>query len=429
MDQKYIESTLELMDFIQDSPSCYHVVANAAAMLENAGAIRLDEKNAFDIKAGNCYFVVRNSSSLIAFRMPEEKPTGYSIVAAHTDSPSFKLKENPEISSGEAYTTLNVEAYGGMLMAPWFDRPLSIAGRAFVKEDDGRISERLVNFDKDLCQIVNLCIHQNREANKGYEYKVQKDMLPVIAGGKHQGAVKTLVAELLEVDEEQVLDTELFLYNRMNGSIWGLDDEFFSSPKIDDLQCAFSALKAFINCEDSSSSKIQMVALFDNEEVGSSTKQGANSDFLRQLTHRIGCAMDWSFDERCAIQAGSFMLSADNGHSLHPNYPEKCDPTNKPLINGGVLIKYAGNQKYTTDAYSGSFLKSILKDAGVPYQVFFNNSNVTGGSTLGNISTTQFSIPTVDIGAAQLAMHSPYETAGTMDTFNLTEGMKAFYKA
>ena len=429
MDQKYIESTLELMDFIQDSPSCYHVVANAAAMLENAGAIRLDEKNAFDIKAGNCYFVVRNSSSLIAFRMPEEKPTGYSIVAAHTDSPSFKLKENPEISSGEAYTTLNVEAYGGMLMAPWFDRPLSIAGRAFVKEDDGRISERLVNFDKDLCQIVNLCIHQNREANKGYEYKVQKDMLPVIAGGKHQGAVKTLVAELLEVDEEQVLDTELFLYNRMNGSIWGLDDEFFSSPKIDDLQCAFSALKAFINCEDSSSSKIQMVALFDNEEVGSSTKQGANSDFLRQLTHRIGCAMDWSFDERCAIQAGSFMLSADNGHSLHPNYPEKCDPTNKPLINGGVLIKYAGNQKYTTDAHSGSFLKSILKDAGVPYQVFFNNSNVTGGSTLGNISTPQFSIPTVDIGAAQLAMHSPYETAGTMDTFNLTEGMKAFYKA
>ena len=413
MDQKYIESTLELMDFIQDSPSCYHVVANAAAMLENAGAIRLDEKNAFDIKAGNCYFVVRNSSSLIAFRMPEEKPTGYSIVAAHTDSPSFKLKENPEISSGEAYTTLNVEAYGGMLMAPWFDRPLSIAGRAFVKDDDGRFSERLVNFDKDLCQIVNLCIHQNREANKGYEYKVQKDMLPVIAGGKHQGAVKTLVAELLEVDEEQVLDTELFLYNRMNGSIWGLDDEFFSSPKIDDLQCAFSALKAFINCEDSASSKIQMVALFDNEEVGSSTKQGANSDFLRQLTHRIGCAMDWSFDERCAIQAGSFMLSADNGHSLHPNYPEKCDPTNKPLINGGVLIKYAGNQKYTTDAYSGSFLKSILKDAGVPYQVFFNNSNVTGGSTLGNISTTQFSIPTVDIGAAQLAMHSPYETAGT----------------
>lgn len=429
MDQKYIESTLELMDFIQDSPSCFHVAANAATMLGNAGATRLDEKGTFRLEAGNCYFVMRNSSSLIAFRMPEGKPSGYSIVAAHTDSPSFKLKENPEISTGDAYTTLNVEAYGGMLMAPWFDRPLSLAGRAFVKENDGRISERLVSFDKDLCQIVNLCIHQNREANKGCEYKVQKDMLPVLALGKQTGAVRSLVAELLEVNEESILDTELYLTNRMGGSIWGLDDEFFSCPKIDDLQCAFSALKAFVTAEDSVTSKIQMVALFDNEEVGSSSKQGADSDFLRQVTHRIGCAMGWDFDFRCALEAGSFMLSADNGHAMHPNYPEKCDPTNKPVINGGVLIKYAGNQKYTTDAYSGSYLKSILRDAGIPYQVFFNNSTVTGGSTLGNISATQFSIPTVDIGAAQLAMHSPYETAGTMDTFNLTEGMKAFFRA
>jgi len=429
MDQKYIESTLELMDFIQDSPSCFHVAANAATMLENAGATRLDEKGTFRLEAGNCYFVMRNSSSLIAFRMPEGKPTGYSIVAAHTDSPSFKLKENPEISTGDAYTTLNVEGYGGMLMAPWFDRPLSIAGRAFVKENDGRISEKLVSFDKDLCQIVNLCIHQNREANKGFEYKIQKDLLPVLAMGKQTGAIRSLVAELLEADEESILDTELFLTNRMGGSIWGLDDEFFSCPKIDDLQCAFSALKAFVTCGDSVSSKIQMVALFDNEEVGSSSKQGADSDFLRQITHRIGCAMGWDFDFRCALEAGSFMVSADNGHAMHPNYPEKCDPTNRPLINGGVMIKYAGNQKYTTDAYSGSYLKSILKDAGIPYQVFFNNSSVSGGSTLGNISTTQFSIPSVDIGAAMLAMHSPYETAGTMDTFNLTEGMKAFYKA
>ncbi len=428
MDQKYIESTLELTDFIQDSPSCYHVVANAAAMLEDAGAIRLDEKNTFSLEAGNCYFVTRNGSALIAFRMPQEAAAGYSIVSAHTDSPSFKLKENPEIRNGGTYTTLNVEAYGGMLMAPWFDRPLSIAGRAFVKENDGSISQRLVNFDRDLCQIVNLCIHQNREANKGYEYKVQKDMLPIISLGSEH-TIRELVSDALEIDEENLLDTELFLYNRTAPSIWGVEEEFFSSPKIDDLQCAFCALKAFIDCEDSASSKIQMIALFDNEEVGSSTKQGADSDFLRQVIHRIGCALDWDFDKRCSIQASSFMLSADNGHSMHPNYQEKCDPTNKPLINGGVLIKYAGNQKYTTDAYSASYLKGILKDAGVPYQLFFNNSNVTGGSTLGNISTTQFSIPTVDIGAAQLAMHSPYETAGTKDTLNLTEGMKAFFKA
>ena len=364
---------------------------------------------------------------MIAFRLPQTEATGFSIVSAHTDSPSFKLKSNPEISSN-TFTTLNVEGYGGMLMAPWFDRPLSVAGRAFIKSESGSVGQKLVNFDKDLCQIVNLCIHQNREANKGFEYNVQKDLLPIVGLGE-MSSIKEMVAELLDVDFASVLDTELFLYNRMHGSIWGANDEFFSSPKIDDLQCAFSALKAFVTTEDSDSSRIQMVALFDNEEVGSSTKQGADSDFLRQTVHRIGCAMGWDFDRVCALQASSFMLSADNGHSFHPNYPEKCDPTNRPVVNGGVMIKYAGNQKYTTDAYSASVLKSILTDAGIPFQVFFNNSNVTGGSTLGNISTTQFSIPTVDIGAAQLAMHSPYETAGTMDTFNLTEGMKAFYKA
>lgn len=428
MEQKYIESTLELMDFIQDSPSCFHVVENARTMLENAGAVCLDEKKTYSLEAGSSYFVTRNGSAIIAFRLPQTEAGGYSIVSAHTDSPSFKLKENPELSNGGTYTTLNVEGYGGMLMAPWFDRPLSIAGRAFVKAKDGSVQQRLVNFDKDLCQIVNLCIHQNRDVNKSHEYKIQKELLPIISLGE-MPKIKEMVADILDIDVLSVLDTELFLYNRMHGSIWGVGDEFFSAPKIDDLQCAFSALKAFVTAEDSCSSKIQMVALFDNEETGSMSRQGADSDFLRQTIHRIGCAMGWDYDKRCALQASSFMLSADNGHSFHPNYPEKCDPTNKPLINGGVMIKYAANQKYTTDAFSASVLKSILTDAGIPFQVFFNNSDVTGGSTLGNISTSQFSIPTVDIGAAQLAMHSPYETAGTQDTLNLTEGMRAFYKA
>ena len=427
MDQKYIESTLELMDFIQDSPSCFHVVENARTMLENAGAVCLDEKKTYSLEAGSSYFVTRNGSAIIAFRLPQTEASGYSIVSAHTDSPSFKLKENPELSNGGTYTTLNVEGYGGMLMAPWFDRPLSIAGRAFVKAKDGSVQQRLVNFDKDLCQIVNLCIHQNRDVNKSHEYKIQKELLPIIGLGE-MPKIKEMVADILDFDVLSVLDTELFLYNRMHGSIWGVGDEFFSAPKIDDLQCAFSALKAFVTAEDSCSSKIQMVALFDNEETGSMSRQGADSDFLRQTIHRIGCAMGWDYDKRCALQASSFMLSADNGHSFHPNYPEKCDPTNKPLINGGVMIKYAANQKYTTDAFSASVLKSILTDAGIPFQVFFNNSDVTGGSTLGNISTSQFSIPTVDIGAAQLAMHSPYETAGTQDTLNLTEGMRAFYR-
>lgn len=442
MDQKYVESTLELIDFINDSPSCYHVVSNVAAILENAGCIKLEEGKRFSLESGCSYYVTRNSSAIIAFRIPSSsesissdaveptniEPAGFSIVAAHTDSPSFKVKANPELPLGDAYTTINVEGYGGMLMAPWFDRPLSLAGRAFIKQNDGLIVEKLVDFDKDLCQIVNLCIHQNREANKGYEYKIQKDMLPLLACGSKTGAIKSLVAELLEVEESSVVDTELFLYNRIRGSIWGLEDEFFSAPKIDDLQCAYTALKAFVNAQDSKSSKIQMVALFDNEEVGSCTKQGADGDFLVQTITRIGCALGLDYEAQCIAKAKSFMVSADNGHSIHPNYPEKCDPSNKPVMNKGLMIKYAGNQKYTTDAFSGAYLKNILEEAQIPYQVFFNNSNVPGGGTLGNISGSQFSIPCVDVGAAQLAMHSPYETGGTEDTYNLTESFKAFFE-
>ena len=434
MDQKYVESTLELIDFINDSPSCYHVVANLAAILENAGCIKLEEGSRFKLQPGYSYYVTRNSSALIAFRIPASdsessvEPAGFSIVAAHTDSPSFKVKANPELPLGEAYTTINVESYGGMLMAPWFDRPLSLAGRAFIRTNDGLIVEKLVDFDKDLCQIVNLCIHQNREANKGYEYKIQKDMLPILACGNKVGAIKSLVAELLDVEEEAVVDTELFLYNRMRGSIWGLEDEFYSAPKIDDLQCAYTAIKAFVTAQDSKSSHLQMVALFDNEEVGSGTKQGADSDFLTQTISRIGGALGWDYESQCIAKSKSFMVSADNGHSIHPNYPEKCDPSNKPVMNKGLMIKYAGNQKYTTDAYSGAYLKNILEQAQLPYQLFFNNSNVPGGGTLGNISGSQFSISSVDVGAAQLAMHSPYETGGTQDTYNLTESFKAFFE-
>lgn len=421
MEQKYIESTLELMDFISDSPSCYHVVKNVEDILSNAGFIALDEKKPYKIEKGKAYFVSRNSSALIAFRVPKDDIQGYSIVASHTDSPSFKVKENPEITTADAFTTLNVEAYGGMLMAPWFDRPLSVAGRVFVKTAKG-VEQRLVNIDKDFCQIVNLCIHQNREANKGYEYNAQKDLLPIFANSSEKGGLKALIAKTLDVDESKLLDYELFLYNRMSGSIWGLNDEFFSAPKIDDLMCAYSSVKALISAK--SGDKIQMISLFDNEEVGSGTRQGACSDFMSQTVGRISEALKFNYQIQCALQANSFMVSADNGHSLHPNYPEKCDPTNKPVINGGIMIKYAGNQKYTTDGFSGSQLKMLLEKNKIPFQVFFNNSNVSGGSTLGNLSQSQFSVPTVDIGAAQLAMHSPYETAGTKDTFFMTEAMR-----
>lgn len=427
MEQEFIESTLELLDFIADSPTAFHAVKSAQVMLEEAGFIRLDEKKAYVLEAGCSYYVMRNSSSLIAFSIPSSAPDGFSIISAHTDSPCFKIKENPEISVSEAYTTLNVEGYGGMIMAPWFDRPLSIAGRAFVKTEDG-IRERLVDMERHLCTIVNLCVHQNREINNGYRYNIQKDLLPILAEGNKKGALKALVASSLEVPEEDVLETELFLYSREEGRIWGLDNEFFSSPRIDDLQCAFCAVKAITEADFSKSSRIRMICLFDNEEVGSSSKQGANGDFLFQSFRRICAGLNMDEQQQYAVQASSFMLSADNGHSFHPNYPEKCDVTNKPLMNKGIMIKYSGNQKYTTDGFSAAFLKNLFQEASVPYQVFFNNSSVTGGSTLGNISQAHLSLPTADIGTAMLAMHSPYETAGVRDTLYLEKGMKAFFE-
>lgn len=426
MDQKFIESTLELMDFIADSPSSFHAVATSCSMLDNAGFEKLEETKEWKLKAGKDYYVVRNGSAVIAFRLPASEATGCSIVSAHTDSPVFKVKENPEIVADGKYTVLNVEAYGGMLMAPWFDRPLSVAGRAFTRNP---LTQVLVDIDKDLCLIPSLCIHQNRDANKGYEYKVQRDLLPLIAEGAKKGVLAELVAKQLDVEVSDISDAELFLYNRTPARIWGADNEFFSSPRIDDLMCAFCALKALLNSQESASSKIRIVALFDNEEVGSTTRQGAAGDFLANVFARIADSLGWSFQKQCTVKAGSFMISADNGHSFHPNRPDVCDVVNRPVMNGGVLIKYAGNQKYTTDAYSAAFLRELLDGAGVPCQVYHNNSNFAGGSTLGNISQTQFSIPTVDIGAAQLAMHSPYETAGTCDTFYLTQGMTAFMQA
>ena len=421
------------MDFIADSPSSFHAAASACRMLECAGFRALDEKDVWKLEKGSSYYVVRNSSSLVAFTVPDCKPediSGLSVISAHTDSPCFKIKENPEINACDRYTTLNVEAYGGMIMSAWLDRVLSVAGRAFVKtkDKDGKpcVQERLVSIDRDLCLIPNLCVHMNRDVNKGYEYKVQKDMLPLIAQGFEKGSLNALVARVLDVEESDIVSSELFLCNRDSGKIWGLDNEFFSSPRIDDLMCAFCAVKAISEASPSASDKIRIVALFDNEEVGSSTKQGALSDFLNSTLGRISEALKLSYQKQCTLRANGMMLSADNGHSFHPGRGEVNDPVNRPVMNGGVLIKYAGNQKYTTDAQSAAFLKVLLEENGIPYQVYHNNSNYPGGSTLGNLSQRQFSLPCADIGAAQLAMHSPYETAGTEDTLHLTRLMTAF---
>ncbi|MCR5272665.1 MAG: M18 family aminopeptidase [Lachnospiraceae bacterium] len=424
MKKKEKETAKELLDFIKRSPSAFHAVANIKEMLNTAGFEELCEEQSWKIKAGGRYFTTRNDSSVIAFAIPEEEFTNFQIVAAHSDSPSFKVKENAEMFIDGNYVELNVEKYGGMICAPWFDRPLSLAGRAMVKTEKG-IESRLVNFDRDFCMIPNVAIHMNRQINEGYKYSPQKDMIPLIGGESAKGKFEQVVADELKVKKEDILSKDLFLYNRMEGSFWGVDEEFISAPKLDDLQCAFSGMKALLSAENPKS--ILVCAVFDNEEVGSLTKQGADSTLLYDVLRRITNALGKTEEEYMMAVAGSFMLSADNAHAVHPHHMDKADPTNRPHMNKGIVIKYNANQKYTTDAVSAAVLKEILDRAEIPHQSYVNNSDIAGGSTLGNISNAHVSLNTVDIGLAQLAMHSPYETAGALDTDHMIRGIKAFY--
>lgn len=413
----------DLIGFIKRSPSPYHVVKHLGQMLDQAGFTKLHEGADFHLEKGGSYYVCRNASALIAFRIPQAGK-GFSIVSAHTDSPSFRVKDNPEMRK-DGYITLNVEGYGGMLLAPWFDRPLSLAGRAFV-EEDGKVVSRLVDFDRDLLLIPSLAIHMNRNANHGIDYQIQKELMPLIGQDDEAFTLRSLLAKELGVRPEELLESDLFLYNRDEGRLWGLEDAYFSAPRIDDLECAYSAVTSLISSRPANT--IAVAALFDNEEVGSGTKQGALGDFLKETLERISLSLGWSREEALKMQARSFMLSADNGHAVHPNYPELADPTNRPKLGGGVLIKFAANQKYTSDAHSASCFEHLLRQQGIPFQVFFNNSNISGGSTLGNLSTRHYSLPTVDIGVAQLGMHSPYETASCEDAYFLAKAMNSFYE-
>ncbi len=420
-DREYTES---LISFIGKSPSSFHAVRNLEEELTDNGFIALDEKRRWSIERGKSYFVTRNGSALIAFRIPEGKPEGFSIIASHTDSPSFKVKVNPEIVSSGLYTTLNAEGYGGMLIAPWFDRPLSIAGRVFIRNGNGYES-RLVDFARPFVMIPSLAIHMDRKVNEGHGYSIQKELTPLFAEGIEKGRFMRALAEAAGTDEKNLLEYDLHLYPRMDGTIWGLDNEFFSAPKIDDLMCAYSSIQGLINAKNGKN--ISIAALFDNEETGSGTKQGALSDFMKSAIKRICLSLGINEEEKAMLLASSHLISADNCHALHPCYAEKCDVTNKPRVNGGVAIKFSAAQKYTTDAESASFLRCLLEDNGIPYQYFVNNSDIPGGSTLGNLSQQEVSIPSVDIGAAQLAMHSPYETAGVKDVKPLIDLGKVFF--
>ena len=422
------KDALDLLQFIEESPSVYHVIDNMKKRLEAAGLEELDERQAWKPAEGKGYFVIRNGSSLIAFKMPKKAPKGFHLVASHSDSPTFKLKEKPEMMVEDKYVKLNTEKYGGGILNTWLDRPLSVAGRVVVKDDAGNVTVKLVNIDKDLLVIPNLSIHMNRDVNKGIELNPQVDMLPLMSLSNAKDGKDSLmkaVAEAAGVSREEILGQDLYLYIREAGRLTGMEQEFILSPKLDDLQSVYASMAAFCNVDPAE--YISVLAVFDNEEVGSGTMQGANSTLLEDVLKRIGESLGLSNGEYLQLVADSFLISADNAHAVHPNHPEKVDPTNRNYIGGGLVIKYHGSQKYTTDAVSGARMKLYCQKAEVPFQTFFNRSDLVGGSTLGNISTSHVSLSSVDVGLPQLAMHSAVEMAGTADTTYARKAFEAFY--
>ena len=405
-----------LLKFLDNSRSAYHAVANLTELLKGEGYTALSEQENWELIPGGKYYVNRNGSAVLAFRVPNEKPQGFLFSAAHSDRPTFKVKENGVLSG--SYTRLSVEKYGGMLMAPWLDRPLSVAGRVIVETEKG-IESRLVDIDRDLLLIPNVAIHLNRKANEGYAFNPATDLLPLL-GDKEQENL--FWEELGELAGGKILGHDLFLYVRQKPARWGLNQEFFSAQAIDDLECAWCCTQGFLKAKEAG--KIPVLCIFDNEETGSSSYQGAASDFLQSAVSRICQSLGLGQKQQLAC---SFMVSADNGHALHPNHPELSDSANAPVVNGGVVLKFNANQRYTTDGISAALFRKICEKANVPVQTYCNRADIAGGSTLGNVSLSQVGVPCVDIGLAQLAMHSCFETAGAKDVEYLVDAMTAFY--
>ena len=410
--------TKALCDFLDASHSVYHAQAYLAETLKNAGYTRLYEQDEWPLIPGGKYFLTRGGSALVAFRVPKESPKGFLMSASHSDRPTFKVKENFELAA--AYTRMAVERYGGMLIAPWLDRPLSVAGRVTAETETG-VETKLLDIDRDLLLIPNVAIHMNRQANEGYKWNPAVDTLPLVGGA---GAAGKLPALLEQEAGGKILGHDLYLYIRQKASVWGVDGEYISAAALDDLECAWGCTQGFLKSGDSAS--VPVLCVFDSEEVGSVSPQGAGSSLLEDTLGRICDSLKL---HRGRMLAQSFLVSADNAHAVHPNHPEYAAPSNAPVMGGGLVIKYNANLSYCTDSVSAGVFRKICGRAGVRVQTYHNRADLPGGSTLGRISLAHVSIPTVDIGLAQLAMHSCYETAAVSDAIDLENAMAAYYGA
>lgn len=443
------ETAQKVCEYIKRSPSCFHAVDEMRKELEAAGFTEIHEEEHWKLSCGGKYFVRRNHSSIISFVVPSDSSAVAELhmIASHSDSPTFKIKPQPEMKSAGGTVRLNIEGYGGMLCGTWYDRPLSIAGRIFLRDKERGIEEKLIHMDQDSVIIPSLAIHMNRKANSEQSINIQKDMPPLWAMVTGDEASTSLtfsewIAENCGIGKERagdIIGSDLYLVNRTEPAVWGMNKEFLSAPKLDDLECCYSSFLGFLKaavtdgCGEKNGCCVQddaimmMHCVFDNEETGSMSRQGAQSTFLSDTLVRIAEALDWSAGDLRRILAKSLMVSADNAHAVHPNNPDKADPVCRPEMNRGIVVKYHANQKYTTDGASSALFAWLCDENGIPWQKFVNRADMAGGSTLGNISNTQVSVRSVDIGLAQLAMHSAYETAGSKDPEYLELFAEKFY--
>lgn len=413
-----------LLNYISSSPSPFHAVKTTADHLKADGYTFLDRGAEWKLVPGGKYYTTFNDSSLIAFRIPADRPAGFIITASHSDTPVFKIKPGIERNAAEHYIQLNTERYGGVLVYTWFDRPLGIAGRVLV-DNDGMVETRLIDPQQDVAIIPSMPPHLNKEANSGFAPNLSVDTFPLCCMAENSGSFAALIAEEAGVPEAAVLGMDLNLYCRERGAVIGPGKEFISSARLDDLACAFGCLEGFLTASESKA--VSVYCLFDNEEVGSSTKQGAASTILLNTLRRVNEGLGYGSAEFDQLLNTSFLASADNAHAVHPNHPEFFDKYNAPVLNRGLVIKYNAMQRYTTDGVSSALFRTICREAGAETQNYSNRSDLPGGSTLGSIATTHMPIRSVDIGLPQLAMHSCYETMGAEDLMQLVKAVKTLY--
>lgn len=414
----------EFLRFIEKAKTPFHAVKEMSLRLDEAGFTKLLESQAWCIEANGKYYVTKNDSSIIAFTMPKDsEDLSFNITASHTDSPTFKVKHNHTVETAAKTLGMHLETYGGTILSSWLDRPLSVAGRVVVKEGNKFVT-KLVDVNRPLCVIPNVAIHQNRTVNDGYKYNPAVDMV-ALYGVKEGIKLNEIVAKECGLDLNNVVSMELYIYNCYRGCLFGGNNEFVSAPQIDNLECAFLSLEAFLQSENNDSCNV--FASFDNEEVGSGSKQGALSTFLLDTVTRLSNNFGLDSEELKVALAKSIMISCDNAHATHPNQPGLCDSLNRVYMNEGIVVKTNANLSYTTDAISQGVFTSILDSSEVKWQVFANRSDVRGGSTLGHLSLSQVSVDCIDIGLAQLAMHSSSEVCAVKDMKYMVEGLKAFY--